>query len=109
MSTAEAVSLRQEHLQEAMDDSGGFGFRLVVAPVAGRIRHLPPAQFHEGDEWVTAGQPLAVVERGNLSVEVISPAEARVAGVLVRDGEPVLKGQPVVWLDESPRRSGAGR
>jgi biotin carboxyl carrier protein len=109
MSAVEAVSLRQEHLQEAMDDSGGFGFRLVVAPAAGRIRHLPPALFHEGDEWVSAGQPLAVVEKGNLSVEVISPAEARMAGVLVRDGEPVLKGQPVVWLDESPRRSGAGR
>jgi biotin carboxyl carrier protein len=104
MSTAEAVALAQEQLHETVGEPGGFGFRLVVAPAAGRIRHLPPAEFHDGYEWVSAGQPMALVEQGSVAVEVIAPASARVAGVLVRDGEPVLKGQPVVWLDESPGR-----
>jgi hypothetical protein len=35
---------------------------------------------------------------------VKSPIEARVAGMLVRDGEPVQPGQPLVWLDDSQKR-----
>ena len=83
--------------------AGGFGFFLVVSPAAGRLRHLPPARFHEGDEWVTAGQAVAVVEQGSVTIDVISPFEARVAGVLVRDGEPVQPGQPLVWLEAGGR------
>jgi acetyl-CoA carboxylase biotin carboxyl carrier protein len=67
------------------------------------MRHLPPAEFHDGGEWITAGQAVAVIEMGNVSVEVESPVDGRVAGILVRDGEPVLRGQPLVWLDASPR------
>jgi biotin carboxyl carrier protein len=85
------------------ESAGGFGFFLVVSPAAGRIRHLPPARFHEGDEWVSAGQAVAVVEQGSQSIEVKSPFEARVAGILVRDGEPVLPGQPLVWLEGGAR------
>jgi biotin carboxyl carrier protein len=108
MNAPTSVSLRQEPLPETIGESGGLGFRLIVAPLAGRIRHLPPARFHDGEEWVSPGQPVAVVEHGNVVVKVESPVEARVAGVLVRDGEPVLKGQPIVWLDESPRRAEPG-
>lgn len=50
---------------------------------------------------MSAGQAVAVVEQGSVSIEVISPFEARVAGVLVRDGEPVHPGQPLVWLEGS--------
>jgi biotin carboxyl carrier protein len=89
-----------------MGESGGFGFRLLVSPVAGRVRHLPPARFEDGEEWVSAGQPVAVVEQGSTAIQIISPVEARVAGILVRDGEPVAPGQPVVWLDDSTRRTG---
>jgi biotin carboxyl carrier protein len=85
-----------------MGEAGGLGFRLVVAPVAGRIRHLPPVRFAEGDEWVSAGQPVAFVEQGSVAIEVCSPIEARVAGILVRDGEPVAPGQPLVWLEAAP-------
>ena len=35
--------------------------------------------------------------------EVRAARTARVAGVLVREGEPVAPGQPLVWLDESVR------
>jgi biotin carboxyl carrier protein len=91
-----------------MGEPGGFGFRLLVSPAAGRLRHLPPTQFHQGDEWVSAGQTVAVVEKGALSIEVRCPVDARVAGMLVRDGEPVAQGQPIVWLDDSARRSSQG-
>jgi biotin carboxyl carrier protein len=111
MTNPSAIRLIEESISEHVGEpGGGFGFRLIVAPAAGRMRHLPPVRFHEGDEWVSVGQPVAVVEQGNIAVEVVSPVEARVAGVLVRDGEPVLKGQPIVWLDESSRRpDGEGR
>jgi biotin carboxyl carrier protein len=81
------------------ESAGGFGFFLVVSPAAGRMRHLPPVRFHDGQEWVTAGQPVAVIEQGAVSIEVKSPFDAVVAGVLVRDGEPVHPGQPLVWLE----------
>jgi 3-oxoacyl-[acyl-carrier protein] reductase len=51
---------------------------------------------------------LAVVEQGSTSFEVRATIEGRVAGVLVRDGEPVLPGQPLVWLMPGTA-PGAGR
>jgi biotin carboxyl carrier protein len=88
-----------------MGESGGFAFRLVVSPASGRMRHLPPVDFVDGMEWVTAGQPVAVIERSSSSMEVLAPIDARVAGILVRDGEPVLPGQPLVWLDPTPKKA----
>ena len=101
MTDPAAIRLIEESIPEESGEPGGFGFRLIVSPAPGRMRHLPPVQFHEGEEWVSRGQPVAVIEQGDLAVEVVSPVGARVAGILVRDGEPVLKGQPIVWLDES--------
>jgi biotin carboxyl carrier protein len=106
------IAVTEDPLPDAdhLGEPGGFGFRLIVAPAAGRLRHLPPARFHEGDEWVVPGQAIAVVEQGSVAVKVESPVGGRVAGVLVRDGEPVFRGQPVVWLDDSSLRPGrAGR
>jgi biotin carboxyl carrier protein len=100
-----ARSTAHEVSPDSMGEPGGFGFRLLVSPVAGRLRHLPPNSFEDGEEWVSAGQAVAVVEQGSTAVQVRSPIEARVAGVLVRDGEPVAAGQPLVWLDEAPRRT----
>lgn len=88
----------------SMGESVGLGVRLLVSPAAGRLRHLPPVQFHGGQEWITAGQAVALVEQGSVAVQVRSPIDARIAGVLVRDGEPVAAGQPLVWLDDSPRK-----
>ncbi len=93
---------------ESMGEAGGFAFKLVVAPSPGRMRHLPPVEFVDGIEWVTAGQPVAVIEQGSSSVEVRAPIDARVAGVLVRDGEPVFAGQPLVWLDPTPKKPRPG-
>jgi biotin carboxyl carrier protein len=88
-------------------ESVGLAVRLLVSPGPGRLRHVPPIEFHDGAEWVTAGQTVAVVEQGRESLEVRSPIDARVSGILVRDGEPVALGQPLVWLEEAPRRTKA--
>jgi biotin carboxyl carrier protein len=87
----------------SVGESLGLPVRLVVSPAGGRLRLLPPSRFHAGEEWVTAGQRIALVENGPVVHEVRSPSDARVAGVLVRDGEPVAPGQPLVWLDETAR------
>jgi biotin carboxyl carrier protein len=89
----------------ATGESVGLAVRLLVSPAAGRLRHLPPVEFHDGAEWVAAGQAVAVVEQGRGTIDVQSPIDARVAGILVRDGEPVALGQPLVWLEEAPRRT----
>jgi biotin carboxyl carrier protein len=91
---------------DSMGESGGLAFRLLISPAAGRMRHLQPIHFVDGVEWVEAGQTVAVIEQGSAEIEVRSPIDARVSGILVRDGEPVAPGQPLVWLDEAPRRSG---
>ena len=93
-----------ENQSHPVGESIGLGVRLVVSPSAGRLRHLPPARFEAGKEWVSRGQAVALVENGSVSIEVRSPIEGKVAGVLVRDGEPVAQGQPLVWLDDSPIR-----
>jgi biotin carboxyl carrier protein len=106
--SAAALEAQPAAQHDSFGGSGGFAFRLVVAPAPGRLRHLPPSAFHDGHEWVDRGQVLAFVEQGSTAVEVRSPVEGRLAGVLVRDGEPVLRGQPLVWLDEG-RPSGPDR
>jgi len=79
--------------------NGLIGVRMLVAPAAGRLKHLPPETFHEGHEWVTKGQVVAVIEQGSTKAEVRSPVEGRVSGFLARDGEPVAAGQPIAWLE----------
>ncbi len=101
---AEGAARPLADASHAVGESGGLAFRLVVSPAAGRMRHLPPVRFEDGVEYVTAGQPVAVIEQGSSSVEVRAPIDARVSGILVRDGEPVMTGQPLVWLDEAPSR-----
>jgi biotin carboxyl carrier protein len=88
----------------SVGESIGLPMRLVISPSAGRLRLLPAADFHDGDEWVTAGQAIAEVSNGPVVHTVTAAHDARVAGVMVRDGEPVAQGQPLVWLDETARR-----
>jgi biotin carboxyl carrier protein len=88
-------------------ESAVLGFRLLVAPAAGRVRHLPPSEFKDGAEWVSAGQAVAVIEQGSSSITVESPVSGRLAGVLIRDGAPVLPGQPLAYVEERPAPWGA--
>ena len=95
---------RGEHAATAHGESVGLPMRLVVSPASGRLRLLPAAQFQDGHEWVSAGQAVAEVSNGPEVHSVVAPHDARVAGVMVRDGEPVAQGQPLLWLDETARR-----
>jgi len=96
--------VRGEHAAAAHGESIGLPMRLVVSPAPGRLRLLPAAQFHDGHEWVSAGQAVAEVTNGPEVHPVVAPHDARVAGVMVREGEPVAQGQPLLWLDETARR-----
>jgi biotin carboxyl carrier protein len=74
--------------------------RVVVAPGPGRVRLLPPVRFHDGHEWVDAGQPVARIEQGATALEITAPAAGRVTTVLALEGEPVVAGQPVMAIEE---------
>ena len=105
--TPEVIVVQEEHAdghQASVGESVGLPMRLVISPAAGRLRLLPASEFQDGDEWVTAGQAIAEVSNGPVVHTVTAAHDARVAGVLVRDGEPVAQGQPLVWLDETTRR-----
>jgi biotin carboxyl carrier protein len=95
----------QEPTPESMGEAGAFAFRLLVSPVAGRLRHLPPTTFRSGEEWVSAGQTVVVVERGSDVVGINSPVDGRLSRMLARDGEPVSPGQPLAWLEQDPGES----
>jgi biotin carboxyl carrier protein len=106
-SIPEVIVVQEEHAdghQSSVGESVGLPMRLVISPAAGRLRLLPPSEFQDGDEWVTGGQAIAEVSNGPVVHTVTAPHDARVAGVMVRDGEPVAQGQPLVWLDETARR-----
>ncbi len=80
----------------------GAGTLLVlVAPVPGRLRVLPPRRFRGGHEWVEKGQPVARVEHGTDADVILAPVGGRMGGVLRRDGEPVTAGEPVAWMEAS--------
>ena len=59
--------------QASVGESVGLPMRLVVSPGAGRLRLLPAARFHGGDEWVAAGQAIAEVENGPVVLKVRRP------------------------------------
>ena len=106
-SVPEVIVVQEEHADahpSSVGESIGLPMRLVISPAAGRLRLLPASEFQGGDEWVTAGQAIAEVSNGPVVHTVTAPHDARVAGVMVRDGEPVAQGQPLVWLDETARR-----
>jgi biotin carboxyl carrier protein len=106
-SVPEVIVVQEEHAdghQSSVGESVGLPMRLVISPAAGRLRLLPASEFQDGDEWVTAGQAIAEVSNGPVVHTVTAPHDARVAGVMVREGEPVAQGQPLVWLDETARR-----
>ena len=73
---------------------------VIVSPVAGRLRILPPRRFVGGREFVDAGQPVLAIEQGDRTEEIVSPVRGRFGGVLGREGEPVTPGQPVAWVEQ---------
>jgi len=72
------------------------GLKLVISPASGRIHLLPPQAFEAGREVVTEGQAVAMVNVGGRLRPVVAFAAGSVTNVLVREGEPVRAGQPVL-------------
>jgi hypothetical protein len=74
--------------------------QLLITPVSGRLRVLPPERFWQGHEMVEPGQAVAIVELGDLTEHLVrSPVKGRLGAVLGRDGELVTPGQAVAWVE----------
>lgn len=74
--------------------------QLLVTPVAGRLRILPPERFWQGRELVETGQAVAVIELGDRTEHLVrSPVRGRLGSVLGNDGELVTPGQAVAWVE----------
>jgi hypothetical protein len=101
------MSTTIEHLEEGVVDvrvdhgeSTDIPLQLLITPVAGRLRILPPEQFWDGHEIVESGQAVAVIELGDRTEHLVrSPVRGRLGAVLGRDGELVIPGQAVAWVE----------
>lgn len=69
------------------------GLRVIVSPVAGRVRLLPPQDFSGGRELLGIGQAVAVIDGGGGETTVTAPVSGLLDGLLVHEGEPVQTGQ----------------
>ncbi|MFD0974537.1 acetyl-CoA carboxylase biotin carboxyl carrier protein [Plantactinospora endophytica] len=82
-------------------DAGDDGRRIVAAPMVGtyyRAAEPGGAPFVDVGDKVQPGQVVCIVEAMKLMNEVVADQVGRVVEVLVRDGEPVEFGQPLIAL-----------
>lgn len=68
--------------------------RVVLAPQAGRLHDVLPAQTE-----VAAGDVVAHVETSRGRLALSAPAAGRIGGALVGASHRVGAGEGVVWLD----------
>ena len=54
----------------------------------------------EGDV-VTEGQPLAEVETDKITIEIPSPGDGRITGLVARPGDEIPVGATMGWIDEN--------
>lgn len=72
--------------------------RLVVAPSWGAFVARPPATVTADGELVSAGEVLGEIQSAQGAEPVLAPCDAWVMAVLVRPGERVRPGRPLVHL-----------
>jgi hypothetical protein len=89
-------------MSDGTGEHGGLPLVLIIAPLTGRLRVLPPKNFHDGAEWVESGQSVAEIETSAGREPVLAPKRGRMGGMMGRDGEPVRQGQPVAWMEALP-------
>ena len=75
----------------------------VDAPFVGTLYLAPgpgKSDFIKEGDLVEAGGKLCIVEAMKLFNEITAPKKCRVVKILVADGQPVEKGQPLVGIEE---------
>ncbi len=72
--------------------------RVILAPVVGVFRSLPPEVVTCEGEIVVEGQVIGYVDRADAREPVRSGFRGFLMGLLAHDGERVRAGQPVAWL-----------
>jgi biotin carboxyl carrier protein len=72
--------------------------RVVVSPVVGVFRPLPPETCTTDGEIVREGQTVGIVHASGREIEVRSPFAGFLMEMLAVDGERVREGQPIAWL-----------
>src|SRR5579885_15046 len=82
-------------------------FKLPLISEGVESADVAAVHVHEGD-MIQAGQIVLEVETEKAVAEIPSPQAGRVTKVLVKQGETVKIGQPLLTIDESAAGSGGG-
>lgn len=72
--------------------------RVVVSPITGRFEMAPPQNYTAEGEYILEGQTVGYVNIDKQRTVVAATFSGWVMGFLVNDGQPVSKGQPILWL-----------
>jgi len=72
--------------------------RIVVSPAHGRVHLAKPQSFTAEGEFVRTGAILARLQSDGRDVNVVAPHDAWIVDFLVRDGQRVQPGVPIVHL-----------
>ena len=94
----DSPALVDDHADVAAPERPGIRERLVVAPCAGRFVPLPPETFTCEGEWVEPGQPVAHVTTTSSPEPVVSRFRGWVMGMLAVPGQPVARGDALLWI-----------
>lgn len=78
---------------------GPLAYRVIVAPASGTILLPADDERPKTGEFLLPGDAIALVRpRRGAGVAVCTPVRGWAAGYVVRDGQPVERGEPVAWL-----------
>jgi biotin carboxyl carrier protein len=72
--------------------------RIVVSPGHGRVKLDAPTAYTAEGEFVRTGHVIACLRSDGRIVDVCAPCDAWIVDFLVRDGQRVEPGEPLVHL-----------
>jgi oxaloacetate decarboxylase alpha subunit len=76
--------------------------KTVDSPIAGTFYSSPgsgKAKFVNSGDTVEASAKICIVEAMKLFNEIVAPVKCKIVKVLVEDGQPVIKGQPLIAIE----------